>query len=84
MVNSDIRKQVLAQIIDVMASADAVGQDTVKAAEFAFPGTPSDVIYAAWVEFESAKTEAWWQTIERTIDSEVIRRALAPSDGGAE
>ena len=79
-----IRQQVLAQIIDVMTAADAQGHDTVKAAQAAFPGTPSDVTYEAWAEYEHRKTEAWWQQIERAIDSEVIRRALgSPDKGGA-
>ncbi|MDF2809894.1 MAG: hypothetical protein K0S56_925 [Microvirga sp.] len=81
---AEIRKQVLAQIIAVMADADEQGRDTVEAAKAAFPGTPEDVIWSAWVEFDNAKTEAWWQQVERTIDGEIIRRALSSrGEGGA-
>lgn len=64
------------QRADVMRDGDYRGVDPWRAAETAFPGTPTDVIAAAWVDYEDRKTEAWWQQVEKTIDGEIIRRAL--------
>ncbi len=72
----------LAQTIAVMADADEQGRDIVEAAKAAFPGTLEDVIWGAWVEFDNARPEAWWQQVERTIDGEIIRRALTSHGGG--
>ncbi len=74
---SDVRKQVMAQIISVMAEAEARGDNGFAAASQAFPGTPKSVLIEASVEVEDARTEAWWRTPERTIDGEVIRYAIA-------
>lgn len=73
---ADIRAEVIETIIDVMVEADAAGHDPWKAAQARWPSTPVDVIATAWVTFGDRKTEAWWQSIERTIDGEVIKRAL--------
>lgn len=79
----EIKKAVLAQIIEVMDQADKAGVDTWQAAERAFPGTPTDVIAEAWVEFDNAKTEAWWRQVEQTIDGEVVKRAMLATGGEA-
>lgn len=84
---STTRKQVMAQIITVMAEAKARGEDPYRAAERAFPGTPGIVLCEAEDELDHQRTEAWWRTIERTIDGEVIRNAIAgtpaePVDAG--
>lgn len=73
---SDIRRQGRAEIIRVMLEADARGEEPSTAAETAFPGAPDSVIWGAWSEFDDAKTNAWWETLERTIDGEVIRSAV--------
>lgn len=80
MTKSDTRKQVEAAIIQCIAEAEAQGLDGVKAATHAFPGTPDTVLWGCWSEWESQRTEAWWQSVERTIDSEVIRNAVAAAN----
>ncbi|KMO15143.1 hypothetical protein [Methylobacterium platani] len=74
---SNTRKQVEAEIIRTMAEAQDAGLgDGIEAARRAFPGVPDVVLYECWTNLDTQRTEAWWQTIERTIDVEVIRSAL--------
>jgi hypothetical protein len=61
----------------IKRDAESSGLDPVKAAQAEFTCTPTEVIYGAWLELESRKTEAWWQSIEKTIDGEIVRAALA-------
>ncbi|MBX3543758.1 hypothetical protein [Chelatococcus sp.] len=80
---NDIRKQVIAEIIQVMEQAHERGEDVWKAAEAAFPGTPIGVITEAWVEFDHAEQERWWQSLEKTIEGEIIKNAIAKTGGAA-
>ncbi|MBX3536552.1 MAG: hypothetical protein KF735_02845 [Chelatococcus sp.] len=80
---NDIRRQVVAQIIGVMEKAEAAGKDVWEAAEAAFPGTPIGVITDAWLDFDSASEERWWQSLEKTIEGEIIRNAIAKAGGAA-
>lgn len=73
---SNIRKEVMAEIIRVMADAQARGINDFEACRAAFPGVPDMVLGEASAELGMAEEERWWQTIERTIDGEVIRNAL--------
>ncbi|NJL06978.1 MAG: hypothetical protein HC900_00970 [Methylacidiphilales bacterium] len=78
-----IRKEVMAAIINVIAEAESQGKDGVTAARAAFPGTPEGVLWEAWAEHDTAKIEQWWKAVERTIDGEIIRNALAAKPEGA-
>lgn len=79
MPSSEIRKEVMAHIIDFMTEAEQAGRDPYKAAKEAFPGTPDLVLTEAWMELDDRHVEAWWQSIEKTIDGEIITKALASS-----
>ncbi|GEP00028.1 hypothetical protein [Methylobacterium haplocladii] len=81
---STARKQVEAAIIQIIADAEAQGVDGVLAAHRAFPGTPDTVLWGCWSQWDGERTEAWWQTVERSIDGEIIRNAVvaAHKDGG--
>lgn len=74
---NDTRKQVMAEIIGVIREVNDRGADGFKVAQSVFPAVPTAVIAEAWCEAESEATEAWWQTVERTIEGEVIRRAIS-------
>lgn len=74
---SDIRQQVKAQIIKVIAEAEDQGKDGAKAAIEAFPEVPTPVIYECWADWDHDRTEAWWDSIEKTIDAEIVRNALS-------
>ena len=77
--SSQTRHEVMAEIIKTGRAARNRGADPWKAIEAAYPGIPSDVVADAWVQIEGDATEAWWQTVERTIDGEIIRNALTTS-----
>ncbi|TXN72957.1 hypothetical protein [Methylobacterium sp. WL6] len=74
--SADTRTQVLAAIVTCMADAMAQGRDGFAAAAAEFPGTPGGVLGEAYAVACDAQEEAWWRTIERTIDGEVIREAV--------
>ncbi|MGH1592383.1 hypothetical protein ACRBEV_33230 (plasmid) [Methylobacterium phyllosphaerae] len=75
---SNTRRQVRAEIIRTLAEAQAAGLgDGVAAARQAFPGIPEAILWECWSELDQEHQEAWWQRVERTIDGEVIRNAVA-------
>lgn len=75
--SKDTRKQVEAAIIAVMAQAEVDSRCPLAAAEAAFPGTPAMVLGGCYAELQMAQEDAWWEAVERTIDSTVIRDAVA-------
>ncbi|MGU3326104.1 hypothetical protein ACLBXB_04125 [Methylobacterium mesophilicum] len=72
-----VRDQVKAAIISTMAEAERDRRCPLAAAEAAFPGVPMVVLGACYGEMLADEEDAWWQQIERTIDGEVIRNAVA-------
>lgn len=74
---SDLRKQVRAEILTVMATAQSEGREPCAAARRAFPGVPNGLVWELSAELDLMAEEAWWQTVERIIDGEVIRNAVA-------
>ena len=74
-----LRKEVMAEIIAVMVAAKANNLDEWKVVAATFPGVPGSVIAEAWWEIENLETEAWWDTMDRTIEGEIIRNALKAS-----
>ena len=74
---TDIRTQVKAAIISTMAEAEKAGRCPLAAAEAAYPGTPGMVLGECFAEMQMDQEEAWWQRVERTIDGDVIRNAVA-------
>jgi hypothetical protein len=81
--NARIRLEVTAAIKDVIRDAVRQGLDGLVAARRAFPGTPEQVLAGAWWEVEEELAEQWWTTVERTIDAEIIRKAIASAAPGA-
>lgn len=79
--SSNTRKQVEATIIATMAQAEVDGRCPLAAAEAAFPGTPAMVFGCCYAELQMAQEDAWWEAVERTIDAEVIRNAVAAASG---
>lgn len=79
---NDTRAQVKAEIIRTIAEAQAAGLgDGVDAARRAFPGVPEMILWECWTDLDLQEQEAWWQRVERTIDGEVIRNAVAVAGG---
>lgn len=82
--NLNIRAQVMAEIMTTIREAEDAGQDGYAEARRVYPAVPTSVIAEAWARVGSDRDEAWWASVERTIEGEVIRRAIAgPDDGGA-
>lgn len=79
---STIREQVMAEIEDVIRAAEDAGDDGIRAASEAFPGTPEMVIILASANVDLQRQEEWWQQVERTIDGEVIRKSIEQVGGG--
>ena len=71
-----IRKEIEAEIINVMREAKQKGLDPNKYVRDRFPGIPDNVVTMAAVDLMEEDEEAWWQSMERTIDGEIIRNAL--------
>lgn len=71
-----MREQVILRMADVASEAISQGQDGFTAIERAFPGTPIEIITQAWLKATDAETEAWWQSVERTIEAAVIDNAV--------
>ncbi len=74
--SKQIRAEVLEAIKDVVRTAKKQGLDGSEAVRRVFPGTPDGVIAEAWWDVEQEAEAAWWDSIERTIDAEVIKLAL--------
>ncbi|MCJ2103163.1 hypothetical protein [Methylobacterium sp. E-046] len=74
---TDIRSQVKAAILVTMAEAETAGLCPVTAARAAYPGTPGMVLGECLADLQASQEEAWWQRVERTIDVELIRNAVA-------
>jgi hypothetical protein len=66
----------LGEIVRVIEEAENHGLNGRQAAREMFPTAPDIVITEAWLEWEYAQTEAWWQSVERTIEGQVLRRAI--------
>ena len=71
-----IRKEIQAEIVLSMKAAKARGEDPWEYAKRAFPGIPIGVLTLADLELDGEEEEAWWRSMERTIDGEIIRNAL--------
>jgi hypothetical protein len=74
---TDIREQVKAAIITTMVEAEKAGRCPLAAAEAAYPGTPGMVLGSCYAEMQMDQEDAWWATVERTINGELIRNAVA-------
>ncbi|MEF2551331.1 hypothetical protein VQ042_08125 [Aurantimonas sp. A2-1-M11] len=68
------RKEILDELAKIAAEAMARGEDGWKA--LVLMGVPVSVATEAWLIADEAKTESWWQKVERTIDGEIIRKAI--------
>lgn len=75
---SSARQQVKAEIIRMIADAQAAGLGNgVAAVHRAYPDIPEMILWECWTDLDLQRQDAWWETIERTIDGEIIRRAIA-------
>lgn len=56
--------------------------------EAAFPGIPNDVVWQGIMALDEESSEAWWESLSKTIEGEIIKNALTgpdthqPANGG--
>lgn len=74
-----IREQVLAHLTEFAAEAIRAGGEGYTAIKHRYPDTPDEVAWMADFRAHEGETEQWWQSVEKTIDGEVIKNALAKS-----
>ncbi len=77
----EIREQVLAQVIDVIKQARANGEPEMAVVARTFPGMPDAIYWEAFCDLDNAEIDAWWEAVEKTIDGEIIRNAVAHVGG---
>ena len=73
----EIKEQVLAQVIEVIKQARANGEPEMEVIKRTFPGMPEDIYWQAFCALDSAEVDAWWESVEKTIDGEIIKNAIS-------
>ncbi|GGF82142.1 hypothetical protein GCM10007301_47820 [Azorhizobium oxalatiphilum] len=72
----EIKAQIWKQVLGVMRDAQAAGLHPFSEAQRAFPEVPGYILAQIEVDLWDEEENAWWEGIEKTIDAEVIRKAL--------
>ena len=70
------RKQVMANLIEEADEIMKCGGDAFSVLGKRYPGMPIEVVTEAWLEASNRETERWWDSVEKTIDGEIIKNAL--------
>jgi hypothetical protein len=78
-----LRAEVRAAVIATMAEAEKAGRCPLAIAQALYPGIPTMVLGECYASLQMAEEDAWWEALERTIDAEVIRHAVAASGSEA-
>lgn len=77
MTREKLKREVLATIInDLRQASKETGREHWRIASDLFPDVPHGVVTEACLELDDEAENAWWDQMERTIDGEVIRRAI--------
>ncbi len=72
---SNIRQQIKAAVILVMDDAENAGKDPITEARRCFPDFPAAALWECWADWDTHRLEAWWQSMEKTIDAEAVNIA---------
>tara|TARA_R110000803_G_scaffold96261_1_gene164371 strand:- start:798 stop:1040 length:243 start_codon:yes stop_codon:yes gene_type:complete len=72
----NIRKEVMAHFVEIAENAEKSGADGLVTLQKQFPDVPVSILAEASVEATMNADEAWWQQIEKTIDVEMMKKAL--------
>jgi hypothetical protein len=78
---SNIRTEVLAQIELAIRAAEDAGLDGFRAARARFPEVPVAVVAEALAMVDMQRTEDWWNSIEKTVDGEIVKAAITKAGG---
>lgn len=71
-----IKREVIATIVDTMDDAVTQGLEPIEYAKQTFLEVPEGVIFEAFGHWQCRDIDRWWDKVERTVDVEVIRRAI--------
>lgn len=74
---NDTRKQVMTALIEEAMEIQARGQDSFDYLTKKYPDMPIEIATQAWLAATDVEVEKWWLSVEKTIDGEVIKNALA-------
>lgn len=77
MQRSKIRQEIEAAMVQVGIDAIECGDDPMRAIQRAFPGTPIAIAAEMEAYSHDAMCERWWASVEKTIDAETMKRAIA-------
>ena len=77
-----LKKEVLAAVCLHLRTAKAEGKDHWREVEEAFPDLPQSFRIEACLEIDDEADEAWWDQLEKTIDGEVLRKAIGGPEAG--
>lgn len=72
---STIRQQIKVAVISVMEDAESVGKDPITEARRCFPDFPEAALWECWADWDYGRLEAWWQSMEKTIDAGAANKA---------
>jgi hypothetical protein len=72
----NIRKEVMSHFVEIAESAEKSGTNGLDALRKQFPDVPESVLAEAATEAWMNADEAWWRQVERTIDAEIMQKAL--------
>lgn len=80
-----LKQEIVATMItDIRKKASETGSENyIALADSMFPDVPESLRIEAWMALDDEDEEAWWQTVERTIDGEVIRNAIQQKGSAA-
>lgn len=77
----ETKEKVFAALIAAMERGVERGEYPMAAAEAEYPDVPHGVIVEAWCKFDDDMQDRWWDSIEKTIEGEIVRRALKADTG---
>ncbi|MEQ9347735.1 MAG: hypothetical protein RIG26_14945 [Thalassospira sp.] len=72
----NIRKEVMAHFVEIAENAEKSGLGGLDVLRKQFPDVPVSILAEAATEAWMNADEAWWQKVEKTIDDEIIKKAL--------
>ena len=77
MVKVETKAAVLTELAEQARIAKKRGQNAYSLLRVQNPDVPESIIAEAWTQMESDEEEAWWDSIEKTIDGELVKRAIS-------
>ncbi|NVM41945.1 hypothetical protein HWX16_16580 [Ochrobactrum intermedium] len=77
MVRKETKEAVINEVAKVAYQAIKSGRDPHKVVREKFPDIPDMVHIDGIVRAEMQAEDEWWEKVEKTIDGEIVRRAIA-------